>query len=349
MNKDQQLFAPVYNYLPENAYYNPQNRLGPNDDNVEEYLDYVRAGVKAVNKIKKTKDKFDEDYYYARNEAIEDSREGSKFRFRNVPALSDMKKTTFKDQLLVQNNLPWSKLIFISKQKLKNYQQHDQNSDMDNFHVRNAGKISEGKRGLKQKPRSQFSMDLDEHFNKKKKVRFGNIDKHKADKFAGSKPISIDYYYGINDPGNELNLDALLNNIHNKKDSKTQKDNLIATVKPGFQHRAVEKKAIDLDYYFDRKQFEDADEDFPDFVDESYRDNALFMKTSLRNEDTKSKAEKENEKTEVATKSRKKDLKLYTRVLKDMFEMNSGVLVKYDWLETTVSIRSALAKLASLM
>lgn len=339
-NTNQEPTVPVYNYELANAYYNPQNRLGPNGDNAEEDL-YLRAHVKSVPAT--GEGKFYEDYYYARNEAIEDSMESRKFHFRGIHDTGNLGKSPYvKTQPLASNSLILNHLLYATTSKPKNQNRNQQTVDyIDYYYGRKDGLTPKDQKAKKRKPK-KLTVQLGQYFGRKRKARLTEMRifntfvtkddmKRYEHKPADGKPVSMDYYFGIND------LEEI--------PYKYRKGPKVSTEKPsrnGFRHRARENNAIDMDYYFDRNDIEDKysfDEDFPDYVDID-NDRGAYDAVSR----------KSHKLEDSGTKQSKIDLlKPYTRVLKDMFEMKSGVLLKYDWLGSTVIIRSAVTKLLELM
>ncbi|XP_045782319.1 uncharacterized protein MAL13P1.336-like isoform X2 [Maniola jurtina] len=308
------LYAPVYNYAPENAYFRPYNKFGPNEDSKQFVLIDARNRFSGFNKDKKSG---------SSDTNLRNTKQSSKKQKPNqYHGFIKPVTVNLLNQEIYYNPDDYADYYFGRILRTKKYRNNNPNNDNyktyfpdsnEEEHPMNRiskrGSIKDFLKAVRNISYHQnlfgFAPQVSERPIRKTNEFFQKFKKSKTPKIY---PISLDYYFDRADP--DIKKERFRSN---KSKLKPNIDINIVPVTPNPQNYET------------------------DFVN-------IPEKQDL---ETDSHSKSINQ--EINDLPFKKLFDSMIVVLKDSVQVKNEKLVKYNWLETTVNIQAALRKLLDLI
>lgn len=364
-NKDQPYYVPIYNYSPNHAYFNAQNRLGPNldDENLESSKEYynkrkfnfvkrifsntkwkndkkpkhVRHSVrkkKAYLPVKKIIPGNDVDavYYLGRREAPyfwDQSKDKSK---QKLPA-SDEDAHPFSNFNKVKSHIRAIRHILFKQKRfgyVKKVNSSELKSSENGDYVETATtipylKLKRERTNVAPSDNSRISMDYLRPLKLSSSIN-GQTD---------ILPMKLGYIKYSDDIKNIYLLSEPFKN--NKiKDSNKEHFNRAKLAK--YSNNDLRVKSYSPTFKSDNKS-EHLYDPFKTIMDMTDAKDLLQTLVKL----------KALNMTNTRSNNVSEELEAYVEVMKDMIYQDSRALKQYDWLSTTVDIQAAVKKLQDLM
>ncbi|CAG9794147.1 unnamed protein product [Diatraea saccharalis] len=348
VNEDQPYYVPIYNYSPENAYYNSYNRLGPNHD--EEYHDLNKYDIFKVNTPKQTRNKkplhkldsilrkfkFSEKRPVNKNRIIFRDQQIKKIILPIVVKKPKHTKVYFNpnDYLDLDYSIGRSRYNTTVKRlkyvaPIKKFpdsvsEEHVYNSmksgNSPNFH-RATAKILYGRHLYFHIPKVNKTLDASEseEANSLRMLRSSNYsDYDKSNALPDDEDIAVDYYFGYHDnyARSKENLKEKVKALRNTNTDDI--DNIPENTEEGKNNVAKHGTVKDILSIDPTNAF-------------------LYLDDLLKYDIPLARSNDDDD-----------DLKPYMEIIKEMIDEDSKALIQYDWLGTTIDIRTALNKLIAL-
>ncbi|RVE53638.1 hypothetical protein evm_001779 [Chilo suppressalis] len=367
VNKEQPHYFPIYNYSPDQAYFNSYNRLGPNHDDINEDMHlkgnfeietlHKNIKLKEKNKLIKSilrKFKFTQKRSEKGNKYIVRNSKPNKLKMPVVAKTPRFSEIYFNPNDYLDMDYYFGRsmrpLDGKSQQKVKFFPDSD-----DDDHVFNTIKTGQAKdltRGTRQVlyGRHMFGHNMlsttaaplieseeELTFKLLRSSNPGNYDMYMTDNKKYSIPddddIALDYYFGDQDENRLLKTENVLrhNSCSLRKGSKCDNsyESRIAKVEE------VNKSGSDSDKKRGTIKEILAIDPTDAFLhlDELFKYNIPLART------------REDSVTKEISKVDNHEINPFINVLRDMIDTENESLAQYDWLGSTVDIQSALEKL----